>query len=199
MTRLRPVAVTALLTLALVAGGCAKTETPEAPEAPPSVPESKAGVRVKPVSFDEWSAELESMKGSIVVVDLWATWCVPCIERFPKMVELGDRYADRDVRFVSLSLDDRDDASTVPQVERFLSRSDASRMSNYLMDEIIPDAFEKLDLLGIPAVHIYDETGERRYRLTGDDPNNQFTEEDVEAAVEELVVQREGDSTARVE
>jgi thiol:disulfide interchange protein len=64
-------------------------------------------------------------------------------------------------------------------------------MSNYLMDEVIPDAFEKLDLLGVPAVYIYDSSGERRYKLTGDDPNNQFTEEDVEQAVEALV--REGE------
>jgi len=60
-------------------------------------------------------------------------------------------------------------------------------MSNYLMDEIIPDAFDKLDLLGIPAVYVYGSDGELKQRLTGDDPNNQFTEEDVERAIDEML------------
>jgi len=144
-------------------------------------------VALQPVTFEEWAAELDSMKGSIVVVDLWATWCIPCIERFPKMVEMSERYADSGVRFVSLSLDDRDDESTIPQVTAFLERNRATTMSNYLMNEIIPDAFEKLDLLGIPAVYIYGASGELAHRLTGDDPNNQFTEDDVEQAIEEML------------
>lgn len=190
MRRLRGLTVA----LALVTCACAKTEVAETPAAQPqttdSVAETPVDVALTPVTFDAWQAELESMKGSIVVVDLWATWCIPCIERFPKMVELSERYADDGVRFVSLSLDDRDDENTIPQVTRFLQKNRATGMSNYLMDEIIPDAFEKLDLLGIPAVYVYGGSGERRYKLTGDDPNNQFTDEDVEKAVEELVEER---------
>jgi len=45
----------------------------------------------------------------------------------------------------------------------------------------------KLDLLGIPAVFIYGPDGSLRYRLTGDDPNNQFTDADVDEAIEELL------------
>ena len=45
------------------------------------------------------------------------------------------------------------------------------------------DSFEKLDLLTIPAVFIFDRDGELRYRLTADDPNDQFTERDVEEAI----------------
>lgn len=190
MRRLRGLTVA----LALVACACAKTEVAETPAAreqsTETFAEAPVDVALRPVTFDAWRAELESMKGSIVVVDLWATWCIPCIERFPKMVEMSERYAGEGVRFVSLSLDDRDDENTILQVTRFLETSRATGMSNYLMDEIIPDAFEKLDLLGIPAVYVYDGSGERRYKLTGDDPNNQFTDGDVEKAVEELVRER---------
>lgn len=186
MSPVRIVAVSAVLALAV---GCGGAEDAAAPHAAEPVPQVE--VAPKPVTYEAWKGELESMKGSIVVIDLWATWCAPCIERFPKMVELNDEYAGRGVRFVALSLDDRDDANTMPKVTRFLTSSDASRMTNYLMDEIIPDAFEKLDLLGIPAVHVYDGDGELRYELTGDDPNNQFTDDDVERAIEVLLRERE--------
>jgi len=184
-----PVRIAAAAAVLALAVGCGRAEDAAAPHTSEPVPQVE--VTPEPVTFEAWKGELESMKGSIVVIDLWATWCAPCIERFPKMVEMNDAYAGRGVRFVALSLDDRDDRNTMPKVTRFLTSSDASRMTNYLMDEIIPDAFEKLDLLGIPAVHVYDGAGELRYELTGDDPNNQFTDEDVERAIEELLRERE--------
>ena len=70
----------------------------------------------------------------------------------------------------------------------FLVDVDA-RFPNYHMRENLMVAFEQLDLLGIPAVFVYDGSGAERYRLTGDDPNNQFTEADVEHAVETLLAE----------
>jgi thiol-disulfide isomerase/thioredoxin len=138
------------------------------------------------VTHEQWRRELEAMHGRVVVVENWATWCKPCIERFPEMLELEKKWAPHGVMFVTLSLDDRDDPDSVAQVRDFLTEQDA-RIPNYLMDEIIPDAFDKLGLLGIPAVFIYDESGTMVHRLTGDDPNRQFTEEDVDKAVHALV------------
>ena len=124
--------------------------------------------------------------GRLVVVDMWATWCPPCIERFPHMVKLHERYAPEGVDFVSLCLDDREDEQAVERARQFLEEQQAT-FSNYLMDENIIDAFEKLDVLGIPAVFVHDRAGALRYRLTGDDPNDQFTEEDVEKAIAALL------------
>jgi thiol-disulfide isomerase/thioredoxin len=146
-------------------------------------------VELVPVTWDQWNREREAFVGNIVVVDYWATWCAPCRERFPRMVEMSREYGPRGVVFVSLSLDDRDDPLTTPDVTEFLRAHD-SRMPNYLMDEIIPDAFDRLDLLGIPAVDVFDAAGARRYRLTGDDPRNQFTDDDVERAVLELLTEQ---------
>lgn len=139
-----------------------------------------------PVTFEAWQAELQALKGRIVVVDMWATWCLPCIERFPHMVQLAEEYSGRGVEFVSMCLDDREDQDSIDLARRFLSEQQA-RFPNYLMDEVVTQAFEKLDLLGIPAVFIYGPSGDLRYRLTGDDPNNQFTDADVNDAIEELL------------
>ncbi|MEM9058168.1 MAG: TlpA disulfide reductase family protein, partial [Pseudomonadota bacterium] len=142
-------------------------------------------IALEPVNHVQWARRLEDFRPAIVVVDMWATWCAPCIERFPKMVALNDKYASEGVVIVGMSLEDRDDAGALEGAEAFLERQGAY-FPNFLMDENILDSFDKLDILGIPAVDIYDRSGERRYRLTGDDPNNQFTDADIEAAIKTL-------------
>jgi thiol-disulfide isomerase/thioredoxin len=47
-----------------------------------------------------------SMKGDVVMVDFWATWCPPCRSEMPWLVKLGDEYAAKGVHFVAVSEDD---------------------------------------------------------------------------------------------
>ena len=44
--------------------------------------------------------------------------------------------------------------------------------------------------LGIPTVLVYGPDGQERFRLTGDNPNSQFTDRDIESAIETLLAQR---------
>ncbi len=143
-------------------------------------------VTLEPITYSQWRDRLASYPPDIVVVDLWATWCSSCIERFPKMVDLYNRYYRHDVRFVSMLLEDRADTDAIARAKPFLIKTGA-RFENYNMDEKLLDSFEKFGLMGIPAVIIYDRQHRERYRLTGDDPNNQFDDEDVEAAITDLL------------
>jgi thioredoxin-related protein len=85
-----------------------------------------------------------------------------------------------------MCLDDREDRVALERGREFLSRQKAV-FENYLMDEGITDAFEKLRLQSIPAVLMYDREGTLYARLTGDNPSDQFTELDVENAIQELL------------
>lgn len=49
---------------------------------------------------------LKDLRGKVVVMNLWATWCGPCVAEFPHLVELHKAYAGRGVEFVSLSIDE---------------------------------------------------------------------------------------------
>jgi len=53
---------------------------------------------------------LSSLKGKVIYVDLWATWCGPCMLEMPSYEKLKQKYADNpNVAFVSLSIDDKED------------------------------------------------------------------------------------------
>lgn len=45
---------------------------------------------------------LESMRGEIVVIDFWGTWCPPCRAAMPKNTEMAEKYADKQVRVVGV-------------------------------------------------------------------------------------------------
>ena len=57
-----------------------------------------------------------SLKGKIVVVDFWASWCLPCAESFPVMDELQKKYGDRLV-VLAVNVDEK-----VAKMEKFLTK-----------------------------------------------------------------------------
>jgi thiol-disulfide isomerase/thioredoxin len=72
--------------------------------------------------------------GKPLVVNFWATWCVPCREEFPDLVKLDEQYKGK-IDLLTVSLDETADLDT--EVTRFLSSMQA-RMPAYLLDT--PDA-----------------------------------------------------------
>ncbi len=164
----------ALLLVIALLGGCVEPPTP--------------AYRLQPVTFAQWQEELKKFTSKIVVVDAWATWCETCLERFPHMVEMAEQYQDEGVQFLSLNLDDINSPEELRLAEEFLQRMKA-RFPHYLMNENMMTAFEKLNFMSLPVVLIYDRAGEEKYRLSGDNPNQQFSDKDVEAAIEQLLLE----------
>jgi len=49
---------------------------------------------------------LSSYRGKVVLLDFWATWCVPCREETPRLVELQQKYGDQGLQIIGVSMDD---------------------------------------------------------------------------------------------
>jgi peroxiredoxin len=56
------------------------------------------------------SVKLSSLKGSVVLIDFWASWCGPCRMNNPHLVKLYNKYHDKGLEILGVSLDARSDA-----------------------------------------------------------------------------------------
>ena len=120
------------------------------------------------------------------MVDAWSTTCGPCKENFPHVIEMHKKFAPKGLAVISLSLDDPTDKAAVAEAEKFLKEKKAV-FTNVLLDESFGDGFDKLNINAIPAVFIFGPDGKEVKRFTMDDPNNQFTYDEVEKAVATLL------------
>lgn len=104
--------------------------------------------------------EPESLSGKIVIINVWATWCKPCTAELPELVELRDRYSEREVVLLGV-LTDRPSTATV---DGFVSRFGI----NY---PIIPVTRDIDAALGsptkLPTTFIYDQSGHLVKRRIG--------------------------------
>lgn len=59
---------------------------------------------------DGQPASLADFRGQIVVLNFWASWCIPCVEELPSLKQLAQRYADKGVVVIGISRDPDPDA-----------------------------------------------------------------------------------------
>jgi peroxiredoxin len=52
------------------------------------------------------SVSLHQYRGKVVLLDFWATWCLPCRHSIPELVELQDKYRDKGLVIIGISVDD---------------------------------------------------------------------------------------------
>ena len=99
---------------------------------------------------------LESLKGKLVYVDVWATWCGPCKAQIPFLKQLEEKYREEDIAFVSLSIDQLKNISkwkdmiVDKQLEGIQIIADKAWRSKFVTDYVIE---------GIPRFILIDKDG----------------------------------------
>ena len=92
-----------LCCVAALAAGCSKEKAAAPSKAP--VEKSQAP-EISVVSLDNQQLTLASLKGKVVLLNFWATWCPPCREEIPSMMKLNKLMAGKPLQMVCVSVDE---------------------------------------------------------------------------------------------
>jgi len=113
------------------------------------------------VALNGDSVSLASLRGKVVLFNIWATWCHPCRTEIPELRELHAKYADRGLELVGVSVDadGSDDA-----IKSFM---DEFRMSYSVWRDPDERVSTKFLAIGVPATYLIDRNGILRWRKIG--------------------------------
>ena len=108
---------------------------------------------------------LSELKGKIVVLDFWATWCYPCVKSFPAMQKLINKYKDnRDIKIVFIDTWERYAEDKQKKVSEFMAK-------NKYPFQVLMDDEDKVvaqyKVEGIPTKFVIDKEGIVRFKTTG--------------------------------
>jgi cytochrome c biogenesis protein CcmG/thiol:disulfide interchange protein DsbE len=94
---------------------------------------------------------LSNLRGQVILVNFWATWCPPCRKEMPAIQEVYDRYRDQGFVVLAVDLGDGDD-----QVRRFIEQMELT--FPILMDRD-RDVSRHYRILSIPTTYFVDRSG----------------------------------------
>ncbi len=186
--RRRHVAACGLATCALLlaAIGCSPTEKAQTESAAQNLVQLALADRV------EFDAVLARLADKVVLIDCWATWCLPCVEQLPHTVELAKKHGSNGLAVVTLSFDDSNmsDRAAKVLVEAGAGTNGVTNLqSRFGASPESMDAFA-ISSGALPAYKLYDRKGTLRRTFELDPTENQqFTPQDVAVAVNELLTE----------
>jgi len=147
-----------------------------------------AAIALEPVDFslpdlDGKQRSLSEFRGKWVIVNYWATWCPPCLEEIPDLVDFHDKHKDVDAVVLGVNYEEVNEEYLRAFVESHFMSYPVLRMEPVPVTELGP-------VLGLPTTYIISPQGERIARQEGP-----ITGEAIEKYIERKQKQL-GDKTA---
>ena len=130
-----------------------------------------------PVEPGKQQVSLSSLKGKVVILDFWATWCGPCRESIPELEAVYKKYHGKGLEVFGMSVDDT--ATPIPATVKQLGITYPIVLATGL-----PNVRDKFQFRGIPHMYIVDKRGRIAASLDGYTPDRDL-ESEVKPLLEE--------------
>ena len=129
----------------------------------PDSPQAKLAEKPAPdfelKKLDGTLLKLSDLKGRVVVLDFWATWCGPCVASLPKITQLGIEYKAAEVDVIAVNIE-----QTSAEVQSFLDRAKISPTVVLDSDGAVARAYQAQ---AIPQTVIIDRDGKIKFVIVG--------------------------------
>lgn len=145
----------------LIIAGCTSSDKSAQPKADGRIEIGYPVPAYATVSLDGDSVSLAAQKGTVALVNIWATWCHPCREEIPELIAIRERYKARGMELIGVSVDTdgTDDAIRTFMKDYRMTfpvwRDPDERISNLFL------------AIGVPATFLIDRKGVLRWRKVG--------------------------------
>jgi cytochrome c biogenesis protein CcmG/thiol:disulfide interchange protein DsbE len=133
--------------------GAAKTETPAA------IAYHRAPSFTR-IDLNHQQVSLADYRGKVVVLNFWATWCVPCLTEMPRFVAWQQEYGGRGLQVIGISMDDEE------QPVRITYQKYRLNYPVVMGDEKIGEMYG--GIFGLPVTFLIDRSGKIRFKHEGD-------------------------------
>lgn len=114
------------------------------------------------MSLDEAPASLAAYKGKLVLLNLWATWCAPCVKEMPALLRLQQKLGPQGLQVVALS----QDRGSAHVVKPFLAEKKLSELTVLLDPKSA--TMKALQVRGLPTTILISRDGKEIGRMEGD-------------------------------
>lgn len=121
---------------------------------------------------------LSDQKGKVVLMNIWATWCPPCRDETPDLVDLYNKYKDQGYVTLGVSIDEQGESVVRPFMEEY----DVTYPMYIDKDGTIMDKYGPT--MGIPTTYIIGREGNLRYFAVG-----ALTKKELEPRIKELLAE----------
>ena len=158
------------------------TDAPKSPSKIDPKAAAAVGVTLEVIDPKGLSAFLEEQRGKVVLIDYWATWCIPCLRDMPHAIEMHHKYADKGFVAVTMCMMEPEEDTKLAALEKLVERKAVTPnfMSALGGEE---EAFEAFDIVNVPHYKVFDRDGKLVRDFTNLDVDHPVDYTDVEAEV----------------